>query len=128
MVAHGFPENQGPIAVMLFEHEQGRGFTQAMTEAAQRFEGGDASAREDVVTNALAYVALLRQHIQKENNILFRMADNVIPAAEHDAVEAGFDRVERNEIGRGVHAKYDGLAERLRDQLESISYSMVSGA
>ncbi len=128
MVAHGFPENQGPIAVMLFEHEQGRGFTQAMTEAAQRFGRGDAGAREDIVTNALAYVSLLRQHIQKENNILFRMADNVIPPAEHDEVEAGFQRVERDEIGRGVHAKYEALAEELRDQLESISYSTVSGA
>ena len=128
MVEHGFPENQGPIAVMLFEHEQGRGFTQAMAAAAQRYERGDPGAREDIVTNALAYVSLLRQHIQKENNILFRMADNVIPPAGHEEVEAGFQRVERDEIGPGVHAKYEALAEELRDQLESMSYAMASGA
>jgi len=128
MVEHGFPQDQGPIAVMLFEHEQGRGFTSALAEAAARFERGDESAREEVVMNALAYVSLLRQHIQKENNILFRMADNVIPPAEHAAVEAGFARVEREEIGHGVHEKYEALAVALRDQIEATSYSMVSGA
>lgn len=121
MVKHGFPEDQGPLAVMLAEHEQGRAFTRAMSDAAQKFERGDQSVREEIIMNALAYVSLLRQHIQKENNILFRMADNVIPPAEHADVEAGFARVEREEIGRGVHEKYEAVAEALSDQLNATS-------
>jgi hemerythrin-like domain-containing protein len=128
MVEHGFPENQGPIAVMLFEHEQGRGFTQAMSDATQRLEAGDKAAREEIVANALAYVSLLRQHIQKENNVLFRMADNVIPPSGHDEIDAAFARVEREDSGRGLRKKYEALAQALGDQLESLSYSMASGA
>ena len=38
------------------------------------------TARADVINNARGYAALLRQHIQKENGILFPMADQVIPS------------------------------------------------
>ena len=118
MVRHGFPEDQGPIAVMLAEHEQGRAFTRALREAAQNLQQGEPSAREEVIMNALAYVSLLRQHIEKENNILFRMADNVIPHSEYAEIEAGFAKVEREEIGSGVHGKYEALANALSNQLQ----------
>jgi hemerythrin-like domain-containing protein len=113
MVDAGLPKQAGPIAVMLAEHEQGRAFTRGMREAAGRLGAGDAAARGEVVRNALGYAALLRQHIEKENGILFPMADQVIPAAQHAQVTAGFEHVEHEETGAGVHEKYLGLAEAL---------------
>lgn len=60
LVDAGLPQNVGPVGVMLDEHEQGRAFTRGMRAAAERLEAGDATARADVVQNALGYVALLR--------------------------------------------------------------------
>jgi hemerythrin-like domain-containing protein len=98
---------------MLAEHEQGRTFTRGMRDAANRLAAGDASARTEVVINARGYAALLRQHIQKENGILFPMADQVIPVAQQAQVAEGFERVEHEETGEGVHEKYLALAEAL---------------
>ncbi|MEJ5198191.1 MAG: hemerythrin domain-containing protein [Anaerolineae bacterium] len=113
MVAAGLPRQAGPIGVMLAEHEQGRAFTRGMRTAAERLAGGDASAAAAVATNARGYAALLRQHIQKEDGILFPMADQVIPAGQHAAVVAAFEQVEHEETGEGVHEKYLALAEAL---------------
>jgi hemerythrin-like domain-containing protein len=113
MVAHGLPSQGGPIGVMLAEHEQGRAYTRGMREAAGRLQAGDESARRDLVLNALGYAALLRQHIDKENNVLFPMADQVIPLTEHERVTEGFDHVEHEETGEGVHEKYLALADKL---------------
>jgi hemerythrin-like domain-containing protein len=118
MVDRGFPEQHGPIAVMLAEHEQGRDFTHEMAQAAQKLAGGDASAADAVARAALGYVALLRQHIQKENQILFPMAGNFIPESEQAAVVAGFEKVEREDTGAGVHEKYEALARSLRQQMQ----------
>jgi hypothetical protein len=41
------------------------------------------------------------------------MADQVIPPAEHGAVLDGFEHVEHDETGAGVHEKYLALAETL---------------
>ena len=113
MVECGMPKEQGPIAVMLDEHEQGRAFTRAMREAAEKLAAGDRAAEGAVIKNARGYAALLRQHISKEDNILFNMADRVIPPQEHDAVAAAFAHVEHHETGPGVHQKYLALAEAL---------------
>ena len=113
MTAAGLPAQGGPIGVMLAEHEQGRAFTRGMRDAANRLAVGDASARTEVVTNARGYAALLRQHIQKENGILFPMADQVIPVSQQAQVADDFERVEHEETGTGVHEKYLALAEAL---------------
>lgn len=116
MTDNGFPLNGGPVAMMLNEHEMGRQYTRAMRSAAEKWERGDESAREQAVENALGYVALLRQHIMKEDTILFPMADRAIPRDKHDDVLTGFERVEHEETGEGIHEKYLGLAERLRTE------------
>ena len=117
MVNHGMSRLGGPIAVMLADHEQGRSFTRGMRAAAQKLEAGDASAREAVVANAKGYVTLLQQHIMKEDNILFPMAERVIPVADHAKVVEDFERVEHEETGEGVHEKYLALAASLEGEM-----------
>jgi hemerythrin-like domain-containing protein len=113
MEAAGMPAQVGPIAVMLAEHEQGRVYTRGMRQAAERLQAGDAAARPEVVRNARGYAALLRQHIVKEDGVLFPMADQVIPLAAREQVAEDFERVEHEETGDGIHEKYLALAEAL---------------
>ncbi|HEX7435032.1 MAG TPA: hemerythrin domain-containing protein [Anaerolineaceae bacterium] len=116
MNSYGMPTDGSPIGVMLNEHEQGRVFTAGMREAALRLQAGDARAASDVVKNAQGYAALLRQHILKEDRILFPMAGKVIPEAAQDQVLVDFERVEHEETGAGVHEKYMALAEKLEKE------------
>jgi hemerythrin-like domain-containing protein len=117
LVDHGMSERGGPVGMMLAEHEQGRVYTRAMLAAAQELQNGDATARARITQNAQGYAALLRQHILKEDTILFPMADQLIPLDQQDDVYVGFERVEHEETGEGVHEKYLGLAERLEGQV-----------
>jgi hemerythrin-like domain-containing protein len=72
-----------------------------------------------VINNARGYVALLRQHILKEDNVLFPMADQVIPESEHDEVATAFERLEHEEVGEGIHEKYLALAAELENQVKA---------
>jgi hemerythrin-like domain-containing protein len=117
MVENGLSTQEGPVAVMLSEHEQGRAFIRQLREAALRLQAGDQSAAGDVTRSARGYAALLQQHIQKEDLVLFPMADRLIPQAQHDDVFEGFERVEHEETGEGVHEKYLAMAEVLEKEL-----------
>ncbi len=110
LAANGMSQDAGPVAMMLAEHEEGRRLTRAMREGTERVQGGDATALSQVIQNALDYVALLRGHIQKEDNILFPMADNVIPVEQHQQIMADFNRIEREEE---IHEKYLRIADEL---------------
>lgn len=113
MAANGMPQDSEPLSIMLEEHEQGRRLTRAMREGAERVQGGDTPALSQVIQNALDYVTLLRGHIQKEDQILFPMADDVIPVGQHQQLTADFDRIEHEETGEGVHETYHRIADEL---------------
>jgi len=117
MEQQGIPSQGGPIGVMLSEHQMGRVYTKSMREGAERLLAGDGTAQAEVVKSARNYVELLQQHIFKEDNILFPMANRVIPPAEQEQVWEDFEHVEHEETGEGVHEKYLALAEKLEKEI-----------
>jgi hemerythrin-like domain-containing protein len=110
---HGIPRNGGPIGVMLAEHEQGRAHVRAMAEAAGRYSKGDTSARTALVENGRGYVGLLRQHIAKEDGVLFPMADRVLSDTEQDRLFEEFEVIERERTGPGKHERYHHVLDEL---------------
>ena len=72
--AHGIPREGGPIGVMLLEHEEGRAHVRAMAAAVEQLESSDVEVTETLLNHARAYFALLREHIQKEEDILLNCA------------------------------------------------------
>jgi hemerythrin-like domain-containing protein len=113
MEAAGVPREGGPIGAMLADHEAGRLFTRNMRAATERLAGGEKLASVEVERNALDYVRLLRQHIMKEDMVLFPMADHVIPKDKQAELTVAFEHIEHEETGEGVHEKYLALAESL---------------
>ncbi len=94
MKERGVPERGGPIGVMLAEHDQGRAYLRAVRENLDAADTGSSEALRIVTTNAASYVAMLRQHIQKEDNILFRMARMVLQPDDVAELIREFETVE----------------------------------
>jgi hemerythrin-like domain-containing protein len=112
----GVRKDRGPIGVMLVEHEQGRQYIQAMVDALEEYRQGNQAARATLADNARAYAALLSQHIQKEDQVLFPMAEQVLAAEEEEALVEGFDRIEQEHIGPGVHERYHQMIDQLEEE------------
>jgi len=90
----GIPRKGGPVGVMCDEHVQGRSYIAQMREAA-------AAGEYDRVRRAsLLYVGLLRDHIQKEDNVLFPMARDVLGSEDIERLGAEFEATERSECRR----------------------------
>ncbi len=107
------PPARGPVAVMLQEHEIGRGFLRRTQEGLEALRSGRADGATQVVEGLRGYSELLRAHIDKENYVLFPMADQILAPAEQERLAAVFARVEEEEIGQGVHQRYEELAHAL---------------
>ncbi|MBM4263626.1 MAG: hemerythrin [Deltaproteobacteria bacterium] len=117
MEERGIPKEGGPIGMMLLEHEEGRGYVRAMAAALEAVAARDRAANETVVQNARAYIRLLREHIQKEDQILYPMAENAIPAEELEQMRARFAEHEAAEMGAGTHERYLTIARDLETAL-----------
>lgn len=92
----GFSPEQGPVAVMLSEHTQGRNFVKGALEGIKEFKNGKQGELQSIYENLGNYATLLQNHISKENNILFRMADQVFSDEEQQTLLNQFAEVESN--------------------------------
>jgi hemerythrin-like domain-containing protein len=76
-----------PIPVMLHEHDEGRAYVKGMEEALQS---------DDVIKlteNASGYCYLLQEHIFKEDNILYPMAEEGLSDEQKQRVEELYQNV-----------------------------------
>ena len=113
MVKAGIPKQGGPIAVMLTEHDQGRAYVRGMADAIPAYSAGDVRAGYKVAENARGYVRLLTQHIDKEDKILYPIADVRLTENQQICLLEGFEKVEEERVGHGKHEEYHRMLDRL---------------
>jgi hemerythrin-like domain-containing protein len=120
MIAGGAPAAGGPIDMMLDEHEQARALTRQLRDGAKRLEGLDAGAAPLIVRAARRYVALLRDHIAKEDEMLFPMADELLSPDQQEAILKGFGRIEHSDAESGLRERFLVLAQRLEREAAAL--------
>jgi hemerythrin-like domain-containing protein len=113
--AAGILREGGPIGVMLSEHQLGRSYVKAMSESFEGYRPGNKSISQDIIRNARDYISLLTNHIEKENNVLFVMADSRLSETIQDELFEGFEKIEEDRIGIGKHEEFHGLLEKLSE-------------
>lgn len=111
----GIPREGGPIGVMLTEHDHGREHIRNMRKALAELKEGR-EGEERFVEAATGYIELLRNHIQKENNVLFIMAEKSLSESEQESLLDQFETLEKEKIGIGRHEAF----HRLMDELAGI--------
>lgn len=119
----GLPSRMGPIPVMLMEHRQSREIAAEMEGRAREYlESGEYGP---LAASMRRYVQHVTEHLWKENNRLFMMAEARL---QHDAsrVSGEMDQIERRqleEIGR-ERAHYERMASDLDGMVQDASGSV----
>ena len=111
----GMPRNAGPIAVMLMEHEVTRKLANRMESSSKTYlDSGDST---QLITDMQEYINHVVQHLWKENNRLFEMAEmalrndvDYMNKSLHDVEDAKL-----KEIGK-TREHYEKISEELAVQ------------
>ncbi|VAW00841.1 hypothetical protein MNBD_ACTINO01-10 [hydrothermal vent metagenome] len=114
LVKAGLPHDSGPIAVMLYEHEQGRVFVRSMAASIEGARSGNVEANTALRDGAEGFIGLITAHIGKENDVLFNMADGMIVGPECKDLCSQYDATcSRRFEGRSKEELEDLAAEIL---------------
>jgi len=95
------------------EHMHGRNFITALEQSVNQYYGGDPSAKINIIANAKDYIQLLRSHIDEENQC-FPNIESAFSPDQQSKIAEGFDKIEVEEIGEGVHDKYLEILENAK--------------
>jgi hemerythrin-like domain-containing protein len=128
MVERGFSRDAGPVAVMLHEHEVGRGHVSILRQAGEGTGPLAAMETQLVLENAGAFISLLQAHIQKEDRILYPMAVRLFTGPEMDAMETEFEALEARMRADGSYDRLHALADRLTASFRPDAARMAAAA
>ncbi len=108
----GVPMRGCPVEALTREHVMGRTLVQGLAEAAQAWQNGDRSAKDNLIKNLRGITELYPNHIWKEDYLLFPLSNKVFSAEDQQQLALEFDRVEEA-VGHEVHQRLEQLSEQL---------------
>ncbi len=111
--AAGMTAVEPAVRSLLADHIRGREYVARIQAALVRLAERDEAALADLDAAMTDYTELLRAHIHREEGDCFTPADRELPAAVQDELEEGYERIEREVVGGGVHEAFHALLERL---------------
>jgi hemerythrin-like domain-containing protein len=104
----GMKNENGPIGIMLSQHNLGRDLIKKMQESILF----NPVNKTGFINAAENYVYLMRVHINKENNILFPICDTELSASEQNDLLRRFEEHETKVIGAGRHEELHAMIEK----------------
>lgn len=109
---HGFAQNRGALGAIAREHQIESELSTEMQRAIEGYREADPVARQHFIEAARRYIDHLLSHIDKEDAILLRLADEILDKEDIASLSAGFSQAE-TELGAGANDRYDGIASAL---------------
>jgi hemerythrin-like domain-containing protein len=98
---------------MLYEHQLGRELVARLDEGLRALEGSEDGVVGAILSTCDEYVQLLRNHIAKENGVLFPMGESVVEMEDVAEVGGCYERVEEVEVGREAHERFERFVEEV---------------
>jgi hemerythrin-like domain-containing protein len=101
-------EFDGEIDSLRHQHEQGRKYIAEMKIALEGYVENDPIATSQLIENTAAYIAMLRNHIHREDHVYFPMAAEELSDEEYAQLKVEFDRA-AEKVGDGAFEEYHKL-------------------
>ncbi len=112
----GNSDGEKIIEGLLVDHERGRSYVAAMESSLVKWKDGEEGAKEEWIALMEGYLKLLREHIRREDEELWPLADTLLSANRQSALVEEFEKAEVEKIGKGTHEKFHELMHNLRDR------------
>jgi hemerythrin-like domain-containing protein len=115
----GMPSHMGPIRMMIVDHQRTKAIGEKIELASKKYLDTDDS--DDLILSLQVYVKHVTEHLWKENNRLFKMAEARLNHAVKD-IDKNLEEIEEKklkELGKS-RLDYETLADDLEKSISKI--------
>ena len=109
LIEAGLPKEGGPVQVMLQEHELGRKMVSELDMGLHNFQTAQKKDLNELIGPAQNYIQLLTAHIDKEDHVLYPIADEKLSVTLQTEMMEAFEKIEIERIGQGRHEQFHSM-------------------
>lgn len=103
-----------PTQQMLHEHDLGRNFVKGIEQALKE------NNKTKVIENTKGYAQLLQEHIYKEDNILYPMADEALNQQIQKDILEKFKQAEHEKFKKGTQERYLSIVKEFENRVKEV--------
>lgn len=114
MIKRGIPKD-GPIGVMLSEHDAERHLLQEMSAELKDIASASPETKSAFKQKGLDYLKIRSEHIWKENDVLYKMGAKVLSDDDKKGLVASFESIDQEHYGENAKAKYQKMLQEVEE-------------
>lgn len=103
-----------PLSVMLYEHALARNYLKDIKSCVENCKIGNAFSGELLADSLRNYVILINNHIQKEEELIFPLANKTLSEEKQKEIYKQFEVIEAKIVDHGSHDHYHRLLTNLK--------------
>jgi len=108
----GIRRADGPLGLLTHQHEVERELSTELCLAIEEYADADPKAYERFITAANRYIDLMVGHMETEDRVLFRLAEEILDEKDKAELSLAFKQAELA-LGSGALEKYEQIAAGL---------------
>lgn len=110
------PIEKEAISLMLYEHILTHNYLKDINNCVQNCKIGNAFSGEILAETLMNYVLLEERHMQKEVNIIYPIANDVLSNEQQNQILIQFDEIEQMIENKEFHNNYQKLLRNLKNK------------
>jgi len=112
--SYGVLKDTDLLSVMMDEHTLSRNYLKDIYTCVENCKVGNYFSGEMLAESLINYVLVIENHMQKEENIIFPLADRMLSDEKQDEISKEFEKVEESLVQHGFQVHYHDLLIKLQ--------------
>jgi hemerythrin-like domain-containing protein len=104
------------IGLIINEHSMGKGYLAEISCCVENCKIGSSFSGERIADCMANYVQLIQEHIQKEENEYFPMANKALSGEAQKEISKQFKQINDEFVGLDIHTRYDELLKSMENK------------
>lgn len=122
LTAAELPNDREELSIMFYEHALARNYIKDISSCVINCKIGNSFSQELLAESMMKYVVLLKNHIRKEEKIIFPMANKILDEDEQVEIYKQFEKIEEKIVQHVFHEHYHRLLENLKNKYPDKEY------
>jgi len=116
LISTGVPKENESLSIMKYEHVLIRNYLKDINSCVENCKIGNSFSGVFLADSLTNYVVLMTNHIKKEEEIIYPLAESELSKAKLIDISKEFERIEEKIIHHGFHDHYHKLVEKLQSK------------
>ena len=111
-----YPTEEMPVGMLINEHKIGKGYLDEITCCVENCKIGSTFSCERIADCMANYVQLIQDHILKEENDYFPLANKALSVEAQKEISKQFQLINDEFVGLDIHTRYDELLKSMESK------------